>query len=128
MERESECYNVFQVFTAVMGVLASGIILIGFVGILAYCVEPVTTISPTICIFLLVSGLGLLMAAAVGGLFVNLTKSVYLTTQQNQSVLRHLAEMNPKEQARQEAKFQPRTVKLPAAISRRPASVSANRQ
>jgi hypothetical protein len=126
VEREPECYNVFQVFTAVLGVLASGIILIGFVGILAYCVEPVTSISPTVCIFLLVSGLGLLMAAVVGGLFLNLTKNVYLTTQQNQLVLRHLAEMNPKEQARQEAKFQPRTVKLPASIRLR--STSANRR
>ncbi len=126
MEREPECYNVFQVFIAVMGVLSSGIILIGFVGILAYCVEPITSISPTICIFMMVSGLGLLMAAVVGGLFLNLTKNVFSTTQQNQLMLRHLAEMNPKEQARQDAKFQPRTVQLPASLRLR--STSANRR
>lgn len=121
MEREPECYKVFQVFTSVMGVLASVVFLTGFIGILAYCVEPVTSISPAVCVLLLVSGLGLLMAAAAGGLFVNLVKNIYLTTVQNQLVLRHLAEINPKEQARREAKFQPRTIKMPTAISLRSA-------
>ena len=126
MEREPECYKVFQVFTTVTGVLASGVFLTGFIGILAYCVEPVTSISPALCLLLMVSGLGLLMAAAAGGLFLNLVKNVYLTTLQNQSVIRHLAEINPMEQARREAKFQPRTLKLPDAINLRPGS--ANRR
>jgi hypothetical protein len=121
MEREPECYKVFQIFTTVIGVLASGICVIGLIGILACCVEPVTTISPTVFILLLVSGLGLLMAAATGGLFLNLVKNVYLTTLQNQMVLRHLAEINPKEQARREVKFQPRTLKVPSSIRFRPA-------
>jgi hypothetical protein len=125
VEREPECYTVFQVFTTVIGVLASGICVIGLVGILACCVEPVTSISPTVFIFLLVSGLALLMAAAAGGLFLNLVKNVYLTTLQNQLVLRHLAEINPKEQARLEAKFQPRRLKVPGAISLRPAPPKA---
>jgi hypothetical protein len=126
MEREPECYKVFQVFTTVMGIIASGILLTGFIGLLAYCVEPVTSISPTVCVLLLVSGLGLLMAVAAGGLFLNLVKNVYMTTLQNHSVLRHLTEINPKEQARREAKFQPLTRKVPSAISLRPAS--ANRR
>ncbi len=122
MEREPECYTVFQVFTTVMGILASCIFLIGLLGILAYSVEPGTSISPTVCILLSVSGLGLLMAAAGGGLFLNLVKHVHLMTMQNQTVLRHLAEINPKEQARQEARFQPRRLKVPSAISPRTAS------
>jgi hypothetical protein len=124
MEREPECYKVFQVFITVMGVLASGIFLIGLAGILAYSVEPVTSISPTVCTMLMMSGLGLLLAAAAGGLFLNLAKNVYLTTLQNQMVLRHLAEINPKEQARREAKFQPRSLKVPSAISVRHAKAN----
>jgi hypothetical protein len=124
MEREPECYKVFQVFTTVMGVLASGVFLTGFIGILAYSVEPVTSISAGICVLLMVSGLGLLMSAAAGGLFLNLVKNIYLTTRQNQLVLQHLAEINPKEQARREAKFQPRTIKMPSAISLRSAPVN----
>jgi uncharacterized protein (DUF58 family) len=124
MEREPECYNAFRIFNTVMGVLASGIFLMGFIGILAYCVEPVTSISPTLCILLMVSGLGLLTAAVAGGLFLNLVKNVYLTTLQNELVLRQLAEINPKEQARREARFQPRNLKLPNAIKLRPASSS----
>ncbi len=124
MEREPEFYNVFRVFITGMGVLASGIFLVGLIGILAYSVEPFTSISPTVCILLLVSGLGLLLAAAAGGLFLNLVKNVHLTTVQNQMVLRHLAEINPKEQARREAKFQPRTLKVPSAMSLRAASTT----
>ena len=126
MEREPECYKLFRVFTTVMGKLATGLSLAGFVGILAYCVEPAARISPTICVLLLVSGLGLLMAAAAGGLFLNLVKNVYVATLQNQEVLRHLGEINPKEQARREARFVPRTLQVPSAMSLR--SSLANRR
>jgi hypothetical protein len=53
-----------------------------------------------------------------------LVKNVYLTTLQNQLVLRQLAEINPKEQARREAKFQPRTLKVPTALGLRSASAN----
>jgi hypothetical protein len=127
MEREPECYKVFQVFTTVMGIVASGMFLIGLAGILAYGVEPATSVSPTVSILLLVSGLGLLFASAAGGLFLNLVKNVHLTTVQSQMALRHLAEINPKEHARREAKFQPRTLTVPSAISMRPARASGRR-
>ncbi len=111
MDREPECYNVFKVFTTVMGVLASLVSLVGLVGLLAACTDQ--HISPTICLLLLISGMGLLLAAAAGGLFLNLVKNVFLVTLQQQLILRQLSEINPKEQARREAKFQPRSVKVP---------------
>ena len=75
--------------------------------------EPVTSISPTVCVLLLVSGLGLLMASAAGGLFLNLVKNVYLTTLQNELVLRQLAEINPKEQGAGRRSFSRSLAKCP---------------